>query len=70
MKKKYGVQTRFVFDGVFIIQAENKIRAKEYVEKHCGLVIGRGIHSSLSKEDVDWDFPVHPDKMVTDIRRM
>jgi hypothetical protein len=68
MKKKYGVQTRFVFDGVFIIQAENEMQAKEYVEKHCGMVIG-SIHTSLSQEDADWDFPVHPDKVVTVIRR-
>jgi hypothetical protein len=53
-----------VFSGEFFVKAESKAEAKEYVEKHCGLVIGGDIHSSLSDEDVDWDFPVYPDKAV------
>jgi hypothetical protein len=64
MKRKYAVKTRFVFSGVFYVKAECKAEAKEYVEKHCGLVIGGDIHSTLSDEDVDWDFPVHPDKVI------
>jgi hypothetical protein len=64
MKRNYAVKTRFVFSGVFYVKAGSKAEAKEYVEKHCGLVIGGDIHSTLSDEDVNWDFPVHPDKVV------
>jgi hypothetical protein len=64
------VDTKFVFSGKFFIEAENREQAREYVDKHCGLVIGRDIHSTLSEEDVDWDFAVHPDKVIGQIRRV
>jgi len=63
--RRYAVKTRFTFAGTFFVTARNKDKAKELVEKHCGLVMGRGIHSTLPEEDVDWDFPMHPDKTVS-----
>jgi hypothetical protein len=66
---KYAVTTRFVFTGTFFVEAESKTQAKEYVDKHCGMALGGGIHSSLSAEDADWDFPIHPDKITGRIRR-
>jgi hypothetical protein len=62
--KTYAVKTRFVFSGIFHVNAENKAKAKEYVESHCGLVLGGNIHSSLSGENLNWDFPAHPEKAV------
>ena len=38
--------------------------AKEYVDHHCGLVLGGDIHSTLDDEDVEWDFPCHPEKRI------
>jgi hypothetical protein len=64
MMRTYDVKTRFIFEGHFYITAESRKQAKEYVEKHCGLVIGGNVHSSLPAEDVDWEFPVHPEKIV------
>lgn len=61
---KYSVETKFIFSGEFIIEAESAKKAKEYVLKHCGLVIGGDIHSSLPEEDIDWDFKVHPEKEI------
>jgi hypothetical protein len=49
----FSVRTQFIFDGHFFIKAINKLEAKEYVEKHCGLVIGGDIHSSLPNDTVD-----------------
>jgi hypothetical protein len=66
--REYAVETSFIFSGTFIIKAQDKEEAKEYVEKHCGLVIGGNIHTTLPDEDVDWDFPVHPDKEIGQIR--
>ena len=68
--KQYAVKTRFVFEGCFLINAKNKMQAREYAEKHCGLVLGRDIHSSLPDDDVDWDFPVHPEKFTGRLRRI
>jgi hypothetical protein len=60
----YTVRTKFVFEGVFYIKAESKEQAREYVEKHCGLVIGGDIHSTLPADSVDWEFNVHPKKII------
>lgn len=63
--KTYTVKTKFVFEGKFYIKAESKPQAKEFVQKHCGLIIGRNIHSTLPDSDVDWDFPTHPKKIIS-----
>jgi hypothetical protein len=61
---QYAVKTRFSFTGTFFISANSKEEAREYVESHCGLILGGNIHSSLPYDAVDWDFPVHPDKAI------
>lgn len=60
---------QFIFEGEFEVKAENRAEAEEYVQKHCGLVIGGNIHSTLPDEDVTWDFPVHPDKVILSVKR-
>lgn len=62
--KVYPVQVTFSFTGTFKIKARSQEEANEFAEKHCGLVMGYNIHSSLPADDVDWDFPVHPRKIV------
>ena len=66
---KYEVSTKFVFSGIFTIEAESPEQAKEFVQKHCGLVIGGNIHTTLSDDDCDWDFRVHPDKVIGRVRK-
>ena len=63
-RKEYTIKTKFVFNGEFYITAESKEQAKEYVMKHCGLVLGGDIHTTLPNEICDWDFDVHPNKIV------
>jgi len=66
----YKVPVSYTFKGHFVINAENKAQAEEWAEKHCGLVIGGNIHTSLSDDEVpDWDFPVHPEKKIGKARR-
>jgi hypothetical protein len=38
------------------------------VEKHCGLVLGGSIHTTLDDDMVDWNFPVHPEKAIYHVR--
>lgn len=64
---QYIVNTKFVFSGFFVVEANNKAEAKEIVDKHCGLALGRDIHSSVGA--VDWDFRVHPEKKVTSVKK-
>lgn len=63
-KKDYQVKTKFVFEGTFTVKAESKQQARELVEKHCGLVIGGDIHSTLPGDEIYWAFNVHPQKVV------
>lgn len=62
--KEYSVKTKFVFEGTFTVKAHDKVQAREYVEKHCGLVLGGDIHTTLPDEIIDWNFSVHPQKIV------
>lgn len=66
---EFEVKTQFVFTGVFKVKADNRQQAKEYVDKHCGLVLGRNIHSSLPDEDIDWDFAMHPEKKIKSVTK-
>jgi hypothetical protein len=68
-KEGFTVTTKFVFNGVFIVKAESEKEAKKAVQNHCGLTIGE-IHSSLSQEDVDWEFDMKPEKVVEQIKKV
>lgn len=63
-EKNYTIKTKFVFEGEFYITAESKEQAKEYVMKHCGLVLGGDIHTTLPNDICDWYFNIHPEKIV------
>jgi hypothetical protein len=53
---------------MFFIQASSAKEAREYADHHCGLVLGGHIESTLDDNDVDWDFPCHPDKKIGECR--
>ena len=69
-RKEFCVETQFVFSGKFYVKAENPEQAREYVQNHCGLVIGGDIHSTLPDEMVNWNFEVHPEKKCKRARRV
>lgn len=60
-KRRYKVQTQYIFEGVFEVLAGSEAEARERVLRHCGLVMGEGVHSSLPDEEVCWCFPTHPE---------
>lgn len=65
--KRYKLNVRYVFSGVFEIDADSFEEAQIYFHQHCGCTIG-DVHSSLPDEEVDWEFDVHPtEKNVKDI---
>lgn len=66
----YTVPVTFKFKGEFYIEADTAEQAMVYAERHCGLIIGGDIHSSLPDDIVDWDFPVHPEKKVGRARKV
>ena len=56
---RYRVNTRFVFSGMFEVEADSRTEARELVMKECGLVMGGSIHT-----EVDWDFDTHPETEI------
>lgn len=67
---RYKVNTKFVFEGYFEIEADNRNEAKRLVGENCGLVMGGNIHTNLDDEEVDWNFDTHPDMHIGQIYRI
>lgn len=65
-KRNYQVYVEYVFNGSFFIEASSKEEAKELVQRHCGLVLGGDVHSSL--DDIDWEFEVHPYSKIKTVK--
>ena len=71
MKKKvYRVQTQYIFDGVFDVVAESKEDARQKVIQNCGMVMGGNIHSTLSDDEINWAFDIHPNKQIDGITKV
>jgi hypothetical protein len=70
MKQRFLVYTKFVFDGVFDVIAENKEDARQKVLQDCGLVMGGSIHSTLPNDEINWFFDIHPDKQIDNITKI
>ena len=68
--KTFQVKTNFIFEGIFEVKAQNREEAREFIEKHCGLVIGGDIHSTLPDDEINWEFSVHPEKQIKSIKRI
>ncbi|MCD8282552.1 MAG: hypothetical protein LUC22_04780 [Prevotella sp.] len=64
---KYEVKTRFVFSGVFMVEAGSAADAERLIMDACGLVMGGNIHTTLPDDVIDWDFGTHPDKVIDEI---
>ena len=68
---QYTVKTAFTFTGEFIVNAESREQAQEFVVKHCGLVLGSDIHTLLPDETIPlWYFPLHPVKTIKKIMKV
>lgn len=68
--KPFKVKCSFTFTGTFDVNAKNKDQAREFVEKHCGLVLGGNIHSVLGDDQIpDWNFNVHPERKIHSIKK-
>ena len=66
---KYKVKTIFTFEGEFEVQANNSQKAREIVEKYCGMTTS-GIQSSLPNDEVDWEFKIHSTKQIGKITKI
>lgn len=69
MKKIYCVPARYIFEGTFKVEAESSEEAKDKILKHCGMVMGSGLQTTLPDHEIDWVFCNHPYKQVGRISR-
>lgn len=60
----YIVNTKFVFSGVFEVEADSKDQARDIVMNDCGLVMGGNIHTTFDDAEVGWNFDTHPEKQI------
>ena len=62
--KKIEVKVRYLFEGTYIVAADDRNEARTMVTRDCGLVLGGNIHTTLDDDEVDWEFDVHPDMQI------
>ena len=63
-RKVYRVRTQYVFEGVFEVAAIDREEAEHKVLEDCGMVMGRGIHSTLPDEQINCAFDIHPEEQI------
>lgn len=63
-RKVYRVCTQYVFEGVFEVVATDREEAERKILEDCGMVMGRGIHSTLPDEQINWAFNTHPEERI------
>lgn len=63
-RKVYRVRTQYVFEGVFEVSATDREEAERKILEDCGMVMGRGIHSTLPDEQINWAFDTHPEERI------
>ena len=68
--KQYEVKTRFIFERIFRVNAETSEEARENIEKHCGLVMGGSIHTTLDIKDVNWNFGIDPETEIVNVKQL
>ena len=52
-RKVYRVRTQYVFEGVFEVSATDREEAERKILEDCGMVMGRGAHSTLLDEQIN-----------------
>ena len=62
--KKIEVKVRYLFEGTYIVAADDRNEARTMVTRDCGLVLGGNIHTPLDDYEEDWEYDVHPDMQI------
>lgn len=63
-QETFEIECSFIFRGKFFIKADNLEEAYRKVEEDCAMTMSSGIHTTLDDDEVNWDFPSHPDKNI------
>ena len=49
---------------MFEVVATDREEAERKILEDCGMVMGRGIHSTLPDEQINWAFDTHPEERI------
>ena len=60
---RYIVNAKFIFSGIFEVEADSRNQARDIVINSCSLVMGENIQD-MSNNEVGWDFDIHPEKRI------
>ena len=60
---RYIVNAKFIFSGIFEVEANSRDQARDIVINSCSLVMGESIQD-MSNNDVGWDFDIHLEKRI------
>ena len=63
-RKVYRVRTQYVFEGVFEVVVTNREEAERKILEDCGMVMGRGGHSTLPDEQINWAFDTYLEERI------
>ena len=78
-RKVYRVRTQYVFEGVFEVAATDREEAERKILEDCGMVMGRGINSTLLDDEIifssnalnnSWAFDRHLNKRIDRITKV
>ena len=67
--KLFKANVTFTFKGDVQVYAEDREQAFELLQAQFEMINNDGIHTTLDDETIDWDFPVHPDKKITNLHK-
>ena len=67
--EEFEVPVEFTFKCKFKVKTNDLTEAMQNVTNHCGLVFGRGIHTTLPPEDIDWELDMTPEKKIIGIKQ-
>ena len=60
----YRVRTQYIFESVFEVAATNREQAERKILEDCGMIMGRGVHSTLPDGQINWAFDTHPEERI------
>ncbi|MFS2717026.1 hypothetical protein AAH068_19150 [Bacteroides uniformis] len=60
----FDIKVRYLFEGTYTVSANSLEEAREKIRRDCGLVMGGHIHTTLDEEEVEWEFPLHPETCI------
>ncbi|MCE2615718.1 hypothetical protein LO761_02160 [Bacteroidaceae bacterium 14-104] len=60
----YRARTLYVLKVYLRSQPQTERKPNGKILEDCGMVMGRGVHSTLPDEQINWAFDTHPEERI------